>query len=98
MAHHDDMDVQNVSPQMGQTNTTPTIPIEVYFHQIQQCLNTTLTELSELRKSHGALESRVSDMHTISTAKDDLQCLLYGNDLHFCDRLHSFRRCPTQVI
>ena len=73
MAQHDGMNVEYTNPTLGHTGTSTVIPIEAYFTQIQQCLNTTLTELSELRKSHGALESRVSDMHTSANMKDDSQ-------------------------
>ncbi len=73
MAQHDGMNVEYTNPALGHTGTSTVIPIEAYFTQIQQCLNTTLTELSELRKSHGALESRVSDMHTNANMKDDSQ-------------------------
>ena len=73
MAQHDGMNVEYTNPALGHTGTSTVIPIEAYFTQIQQCLNTTLTELSELRKSHGALESRVLDMHTNANMKDDSQ-------------------------
>jgi hypothetical protein len=71
MAQHNRMNVEYTNPALGHTGTSTVILIEVYFTQIQQCRNTTLTELSELHKSHGALESRVSDMHTDVNLKDD---------------------------
>ena len=65
MAKHDETNMQIKTPQVGESSTSTIIPIEAYFHQIQQCRKTnTLIESYELWEFHGFLESRVSHMHS----------------------------------
>ena len=48
------MDMKYKATHVAPAATFKTLTIEAYFHQIQRVLNSTLIEISELLKSHGA--------------------------------------------
>ena len=56
-----------------QGNTLGAIPIETYFLQIQNFLNSTLNEISAIRQSHGALEAWGISMQLDMNKPDECQ-------------------------
>ena len=48
-------------------------PIELYFLQIQNCLNSTLHQISALQKSDSALEARVISIQRDANRPDERQ-------------------------
>ena len=70
--HYNIMTSSQVEAIQGNTHIGP-IPIESYFVQIKNLLNSTLNEISALRQSHSALEARVISMQLNTNKPDERQ-------------------------